>query len=179
MKWRNNVAVALFAAALCALSPWALPLGAVPVTLGTLGVYLAAALLGLRRGTAAVGLYLLLGALGVPVFAGFTGGFQQLAGLTGGYLWGYLLCAGVIGLLLRCSRRPALLPVWLTLGTMALYAVGTGWYLWQSGGTVGAALLVCVVPFLPADAAKIAVATGLILPLRGRMDRLLKEDVYL
>ena len=177
MKLRQNVFTALFAAALCVLAPLAVPVGFVPVTLATLGVYLAAGLLGPWRGTAAVGLYLLLGAVGLPVFAGFTGGVQQLMGLTGGYLWGYLLCALTVGLLLKHSYRPALVPVWLACGTAVLYAAGTGWYWWQTGGTVGAALTVCVLPFLPADAVKIAVATALILPLGERVRRLLNMDL--
>ena len=86
MKLRRNVLTALLAAALCVMAPLAVPLGPVPVTLATLGVYLAAGLLGPWRGAAAVGLYLLLGAVGVPVFAGFTAGFPVLFGVTGGYL---------------------------------------------------------------------------------------------
>lgn len=177
MRLRQNVLTALLAAALCVLAPLAVPVGFVPVTLATLGVYLAAGLLGSWRGTAAVGLYLLLGAVGLPVFAGFSGGVQQLVGLTGGYLWGYLLCALTAGLLLQRSHRPVLVPVWLAAGTAVLYAVGTGWYWWQTGGTPGAAVAACVLPFLPADAIKIAVATALILPLRERVRRLLNMDL--
>jgi len=177
MKLRQNVFTALFAAALCVLAPLAVPVGFVPVTLATLGVYLAAGLLGPWRGTAAVGLYLLLGAVGAPVFAGFAGGVQQLVGLTGGYLWGYLLCALMAGLLLQRSHRPVLVPVWLAVGTAVLYAAGTGWYWWQTGGTPGAALAVCVMPFLPADVVKIAVATALILPLRERVGRIMNMDL--
>ena len=177
MKLRQNVFTALFAAALCVLAPLAVPMGFVPVTLATLGVYLAAGLLGPWRGTAAVGLYLLLGAVGAPVFAGFAGGVQQLVGLTGGYLWGYLLCALTAGLLLRHSRRPVRVPVWLAVGTAVLYAAGTGWYWWQTGGTPGAAVAACVLPFLRADMLKIAVATALILPLRERVRRLAAMDM--
>ena len=70
MKLRQNVLVALMTAALCVMAPMALPMWSVPCTLATLGVYLAAGLLGPWRGAAAVGLYLLLGGIGVPVFAG-------------------------------------------------------------------------------------------------------------
>lgn len=169
MKLRQNVLTALFAAVLCVLAPWAVPVGFVPVTLATLGVYLAAGLLGPWRGTAAVGLYLLLGAVGLPVFAGFSGGAQQLVGLTGGYLWGYLLCALAAGWLIRRAPRPVLVPLWLVTGTALLYAVGTLWYCRQTGAPPGTALSTCVLPFLPADGVKIAVATALILPLRGRI----------
>ena len=98
MKWRDNVLTALLAAALCVMAPMTVPLSPVPITLATLGVYLAAGLLGPWRGAAAVGLYLLLGAVGVPVFAGFSAGFPVLFGLTGGFLWGYLPAVLIVSL---------------------------------------------------------------------------------
>ena len=162
---------ALLAAALCVMAPFAVPMGPVPITLATLGVYLAAGLLGPWRGTAAVGVYLLLGGIGVPVFAGFVGGIQQLVGPTGGFLWGYLLCAAVGGLLCRYGHR-RLTPLWLVVGTLALYITGTLWYAWQAEVSVSAAL-VTIIPSLPGEIVKIAVATGLIWSLRGRVERML------
>lgn len=176
MKLRRNVLTALLAAALCVMAPLAVPLGPVPVTLATLGVYLAAGLLGPWRGAAAVGLYLLLGAVGVPVFAGFTAGFPVLFGVTGGYLWGYLLCVVVAGALSRRGRS-ALLPLWLTCGAVALYAAGTLWYMVQSRVGLGGAVLVGVVPCLLGELVKIAVASALIWSLRGRVERLLTAGV--
>ena len=173
MKWRDSLPIALMAAALCALAPWALPVGAVPVSLATLGVYLCVGLLGLRGGTLAVGVYLLLGAVGVPVFAGFIGGLPHLFGPTGGYLLGYVACALVAGGLMAIEPRRGLVPLWLALGTLALYALGTVWYLWQTAVPLWAALASCVLPFVAADVVKIAVATAVILPLRGRLSRVL------
>lgn len=165
MTLRRNLLIALMAAALCVLSPWAIPVGPVPITLATLGVYLAAGTLGPKGGTAAVGLYLALGAVGVPVFAGFAGGLQQLVGLTGGYLWGYLPCALLAGLLARRAGRFAL-PLAFLVGTAAMYLLGTAWYMVQTDGTLSGALLTCVLPFLPADGVKIAVASLLAPALR-------------
>ena len=176
MKLRYNVATALMAAALCVAAPVAVPLGPVPVTLATLVVYLAAGLLGPWRSAAAVGLYLLLGAVGLPVFAGFSGGFPHLLGPTGGFLWGYLLCALLAGAL--CPRsRPALLPLWLAVGAAVLYAAGCGWYAWQTHTPLWTAVAVCALPCLAGEMVKIAVASGLILSLRGRVQRLLTADV--
>ena len=175
MKLRQNLLTALLAAALCVLAPLAVPTGAVPVTLATLGLYLAAGLLGPVRGCAAVGLYLLLGAVGLPVFAGFTGGFQQLAGVTGGFLWGYLPCVAVSGRL--CRRNTRWIPVWLLCGTAVLYAVGCGWYLWQTGAPLWSALLTVVLPCIPGEIVKIAVATGLIIPRKKRVERLTTAGV--
>ena len=174
MKVRKSIVVALMAAVLCALSPWAIPVGVVPLSLSTLGVYLAVGLLGMRQGSAAVGVYLLLGALGVPVFAGFSGGLAHIVGPTGGYLPGYLACAVSAGALLAWQPRRCLVPLWLTVGTLVLYAVGTLWYLWQTACPLWSALAVCVLPFLVADGAKIAVATVVIWSLRGRLRPLLQ-----
>ena len=88
----------MMAALLCVAGPLSLPVGPVPLSLATFAVYLAGAVLGWKRGTAAVALYLLIGLCGLPVFSGFSGGFQKLAGVTGGYLVGYLFCALITGL---------------------------------------------------------------------------------
>ena len=173
MKVKNIVLTALMAAVVCALSPWAIPFGAVPLSLATLGVYVAVGLVGVRRGSAAVSIYLLLGALGVPLFAGFSGGLVHLVGPTGGYLLGYLPCALVAGGLMAWQPRRGLVPLWLAAGTLTLYAVGTLWYLWQTACPLGSALAACVLPFLVTDAAKIAVATIVIWSLRGRLRPLL------
>ena len=173
MKWRESVLVALMAAALCALSPWALPVGAVPVSLASLGVYFCVGLLGLRGGTLAVGIHLLLGAVGVPVFAGFIGGLPHLLGPTGGSLLGYLPCALVAGALMRVNPAGKWLPLWLGVGTLVLYALGTAWYMWQTAVPLWTAVTICVLPFVVADVVKIAVATAVILPLRGRLNRVL------
>lgn len=168
---RRMTRVALLAAALCVLAPLSVPVGPVPLTLASLGVYLAAALLGPAEGTAAVALYVLLGALGVPVFSGFTGGVQRLAGVTGGYIIGYILCAAVAGLLWRRDGPVWRLALALVCGTAVLYAFGTAWYVAQTGTPLWSALLLCVVPFLPGDAAKIMVICGGVPPLKKALIR--------
>ena len=168
MTLRKNLLVALLAAVLCVLSPWAVPVGGIPVTLATLGVYLAAGLLGAKGGTAAVGLYLAVGAVGAPVFSGFAGGAHQLVGLTGGFLWGYLPCALLSGWLSARKGRFAL-PLGFAAGTAALYLCGAAWYCLQARTDAGAAVLTCVLPFLPADVAKIGAASLLTASLRRHL----------
>ena len=134
MKIRHLVITALFTAAICVMAPFSVPIGPIPITLETLGVYLAAGLLGAKLGTLSVTLYIILGALGVPVFAGFSGGFHKLAGVTGGYIVGYILCALIAGALMRRLRyRPWAIALALVLGTAVLYAFGTAWYILQTG----------------------------------------------
>ena len=93
------VQIALFSGILCIVAPFTIPvpMSPVPLSLATFVVYLAGALLGAKQGTAGVLVYLLLGAVGLPVFSGFSGGIGVLFGPTGGYLMGYLLCAAIVG----------------------------------------------------------------------------------
>ena len=109
---KNSTAVLVLSALMCALvavlSQLQIPLPPVPLSLALLGVHLCGVLLPGRWGAAAVGAYVLLGALGVPVYAGFSGGPSVLLGPTGGFLFGYALCAALEGALIRrlgFSRR--------------------------------------------------------------------------
>ena len=151
---------AVMAALICIAGPLTIAVGPVPLSLATFAVMLGGTVLGKKRGTAAVGLYLLIGIIGVPVFSGFTGGFQKLAGVTGGYLVGYLPCAFLAGLgAEHAGKRKWMLPGMMVLGTAVLYTVGTAWFMIQTGNAFGAALSLCVLPFLPGDAVKILAVT--------------------
>ena len=169
MKAKDMTLTAVTAALICVAGPLSIAAGPVPLSLATFAVYLAGAVLGKKRGTLATALYLLIGIIGVPVFSGFSGGFQKLAGVTGGYLIGYLPCAFITGAGAERAEkedRAWILPVMMAAGTAVLYAIGTAWFILQTGNAVGAALSLCVVPFLPGDAAKIAAATILAAPVR-------------
>ena len=158
---------ALLCALLCVLSVITLPVGAVPVTLGTLGVFLCGLLLPPKSACAAVLGYLLLGAVGLPVFSSMQGGIGILAGITGGYLWGYLPTAAILSVLrVFLSRRmknhrilPALCAAIPAL--LLCYLCGTVQFLCLTDSTIPAALAVCVLPFLPFDLLKLACAVTL------------------
>ena len=158
MNVREMCRVALMTAVLCAVGPMTIPLGPVPISLATLVVYLAGTILGAKRGVLAVVLYLLIGAAGVPIFSGFSAGVQKIAGVTGGYLRGYLICAAVTGLAADCSGGLRLLA--MTVGTLCCYAIGTMWFMAQTGVDLSGALLSCVIPFLPGDVLKIIAANA-------------------
>ena len=159
-------------AALMAVCAWIAVPADPPFTLQTLGVFLSVGLLGGRRGAAAVGLYLLMGAAGLPVFSGFGGGLGSLLGATGGYLTGFLAAALVMWAaerLLGAGLRA--LAVSMVLGLLACYAFGTAWYTAvyaRASGPVGlaAALGRCVIPFVAPDLCKIAAALALTARLR-------------
>jgi len=145
----------MMTALMCALGPLTIPVGPVPLSLATLGVCLSGALLGAKRGVLATALYLAIGAMGVPVFAGFSAGIQRLAGPTGGYLLGYLPCAAAVGLAVQ--RNLPLKPA-MALGMFACYGLGTAWFMAQTGAGFSGAMAVCVLPFLPGDVLKICAA---------------------
>jgi len=163
---RNMILVALFAGltAVVAQYRFFLPgLPNVPVTLQVLVVFLAGGLLGPLWGAATMGIYVLLGAVGLPVYAGGNAGLGVLLGLTGGYLWSYPLAACLIGLVAPARKAP---PLWRTVLAMAaglavIYAGGGGWAVLVGGKTVGAVLSGFVLPFVPFDMGKLALGASL------------------
>ena len=151
--------VAMFAALIAVCSMISIPIGEVPVTLQTFGVCLSAATLGRRRGVLSVLIYILIGAAGIPVFAGFKGGFGVLAGPTGGYIVGFLLTALIIGTAAdKWGRKVLPLTPAMVIGVLLCYAVGTAWFILVTKMHLGESLLLCVVPFLIPDVVKIAAA---------------------
>jgi biotin transport system substrate-specific component len=172
MKVRNMVFTAVFAAVICIVSPFTIPVGPIPLSLATFAVYLAASTLDWKYGTLAVVVYVALGLVGLPVFSRFEGGIQKLVGPTGGFLVGYVLMALVIGLILiRNARRRWMYPVAMAAGTAVLYLCGLAWFMISTGSALGASLMACVVPFLPGDAIKIALVTVIAPKLRTFVDR--------
>ena len=166
---------ALMAALLCILAPWTVPIGPIPVSLASFVIYLTVVLLGMKLSLISVGVYLLLGLVGLPVFSGATGGVAKLAGPTGGFLIGYLFIAIVAGLVIdRTNAGLWQTIVGLIAATVVLYAFGTIWYVMLTGNSFGAALAACVYPFVIIDLVKIVVAT-----LLGRTVRkaLLKAEL--
>lgn len=159
------VAASVFAA-LIAMCAWiAVPIPPVSFTLQTFAVLLALGVLEGRWGCACVGLYLLLGLVGLPVFSGFRGGASALIGPTGGFLWGFLAAALCYWALQRLGRLPAMIGAQLVC-----YACGCLWFTLYAGGGFGGAVLVCVVPYLLPDAVKLALAHS----VSGRLRRQLR-----
>ena len=162
-KTRDLTWIAL-CAALMAVCAWISIPGPVPFTLQTFGVFAAVGMLGGRRGSMAVLVYILLGAVGAPVFAGFAGGPSVLLGATGGYILGFLGSALVMWAMERIpGPRRTMLLVRMLAGQLVCYAFGTVWFVivWsRQNGPIGfaAALASCVIPFLVPDFIKILLA---------------------
>ena len=161
------------AALLCVLGPFSIPIGPIPVSLGTFAVSLCAMILGGPLGALSVLIYLLLGASGLPVFTGFQGGLAKIAGPTGGYMAGYLLHAFVGGMLVKRFRFKVI-PSFLALTASLLldYVLGSAWFMFSTGAALPHTLKVCVLPFIPFDLLKNigAVWLGLVLRKQLRQD---------
>ena len=164
--------IALMAVLICVCTWISIP-GPVPFTLQTFAVFTAMELLGSRRGFWAVAVYLLMGAAGLPVFAGMAGGLGILLGQTGGYLWGFLLlpliCRVVTAL---AGQRKTVRAAGMTLGLAACYELGTAWFVFISDAGAagwGAALTMCVLPFVVPDAVKMVLAMTLAQGLKRRI----------
>lgn len=157
---------ALFAALLAICSWISLTLGDIPFTLQTFAIFLALGLLGGKRGTVAILVYLLLGAIGIPVFAHFQGGIGVIFGTTGGYIFGFLLSGlGYWALTRLLGEKAPIRLLAMVLGLAICYAVGTIWfvrvYVPKEGApamTYSLALAKCVIPFLIPDGVKLALA---------------------
>jgi biotin transport system substrate-specific component len=152
------------AAVTAAAAQITVPLSPVPFTLQVLAVILSGLLLGVRHGALAQAVYVLVGAIGVPVFAGFKGGLGILLGPTGGYLISYPLAAAVAGLaahtVARASRRRALWTgfLWGCAGLAVIYALGATWLAVVAGLSPTEALATGVLPFVIFDLIKVGLA---------------------
>lgn len=153
---KEMVLCGLFAALLAICGWLSIPAGGIAVTMQTFGVFLALGLLGGKWGTVAILIYLLLGAVGMPVFSGYQGGIGTLLGVTGGYLWGFLASGLVYWALERFGKLPAMIA-----GLAVCYACGSAWFLFWSGGGLGFVLLRCVAPYVIPDAVKLGLAYSL------------------
>lgn len=163
MKTIDMVYIALFAV-LIAICAWISIPAAVPFTLQLFAIFLAVNVLGGKRGTIAVLIYILLGTIGLPVFAGFKGGLGALLGTTGGYIVGFIFSALIIWAFEKVpGNKLVIRAISMILGLIACYAFGTVWFMIiyaKNSGPVGLATVLgwCVIPYIIPDCIKIALA---------------------
>lgn len=160
---------------LIAVCSWISIPAAVPFTLQTFGVFMAVEVLGGKRGTMAVLVYILMGAVGIPVFAGFQGGIGVIFNTTGGYIVGFL-CSALIMWAAESlfGKKPLVRLLSMTAGLIACYVLGTIWFMVVYGRTTGAVGLMtvlgwCVIPFIIPDLVKIGLAYFISRKIRGVM----------
>lgn len=161
IRTKQMVLIALMTAVTCVLGPLSIPLpfSPIPISLTNFAIFLAIFVLGMKSGTISFIIYLLLGAIGVPVFSSFRGGLQVLAGSTGGYLIGFIFLALIMGFALDHFNRK-LVPtiIGMIIGMAVCYAFGTVWLAKLLSLSFKEGLMMGVIPYLAGDAAKIIIA---------------------
>lgn len=177
MKTKSMILIALFAsitAVLALLPAIPLPFSPVPITFQVLGVFLAGAILGAKLGFLSQLVYICIGAIGVPVFAGGAGGFSILVGPTGGYLIGFSIAAFVCGWFIEAAETKkidAKLAYALAFlgGLASIYVLGTLQLAFVLDMALPKAFSIGSLPYLPLDALKIIVAFMVAIPTRARL----------
>lgn len=163
-------------AVLIAICSWISIPTTVPFTMQTFAVFFVLSALGGKRGTAAIIVYVLLGAVGIPVFAQFTSGIGILLGSTGGYIIGFILMGLVYRLIVHFLGKKLWVEILsMVIGLAVCYSFGTVWFMIvyaQANGAVGLAMVLgwCVIPFIIPDLIKL----GLALALSWRLSPVLK-----
>jgi len=162
MNKNSDLKMMVYASLLAALTAvgafLSIPIGPVPIVLQSLFILLAGVLLGRTWGTASVGIYLLAGAFGLPVFAGGAGGIGRFFGPTGGYLLGFLPAVYITGLISEKRKTVLKDVVAMICGSALIYTFGVSWLKVITGMELNKAVAVGMLPFLPGDALKIAAA---------------------
>ncbi len=180
---REMTLCAMFAAVLCVCSLISFPIGVIPVSLGLFAVLLVSLILPLRSAVLAVVVYLLIGLVGVPVFAGGKAGLPVLVGVTGGYLWSYPFVSALIGALMLIVRKRTEKPVIVLIlsiiiceiGVVLCYVCGTIQFSLISGKSFSAAINVCVKPFIIVDLGKNIVASLIALRMSTVLSRFIRK----
>lgn len=180
IKAKSNVyplaMTAMMAAVMAAVSPFAIPIGPISLSLCTLLLYTTPYILGWKRGAVATLVFILLGVAGIPVFTGFQGGIGKVLGPTGGYIAGYVPLVIITGLAIqRFPKNRVLQLLGMIAATAVLYTLGTAWFCVQSNSDLQRALALCVVPFIPGDLLKMVIAMAAGPELR---ERLVKAGIH-
>ncbi|RHM60729.1 MULTISPECIES: biotin transporter BioY [Coprobacillaceae] len=139
--------------------------GYVPITLQTLAVYLLSLVLTPQEAFFTCFVYLLMGAIGLPVFAGFHGGIASLVGYTGGYLFAFPIMAMLISYLSRKYSS----YIACFIGSLVCYIIGTAWFMLLTKMALGPSLMMCVIPFIPGDFVKILISVMIYNKIKDRI----------
>ena len=179
----NLVLIAIFVVLITVCTWITIPVGSIPFTLQTFAVFVTGGLLGAKRGTIAVIVYILLGIIGVPVFSAFSSGIVKFipnteTGMTGGYIVGFIFTTIIIGIFKNLAsgkdtkNKALLLGTGMIVGDIVCLAFGTVWF-WLFNPMnlgLGASIAGCIVPFIIPEIVKIIVALILVL----RLEKILK-----
>lgn len=170
---KSLTTIAVMTTILCVLAPLSIPIGPIPISLATFVIYLSIFVLGQKKSTICVLLYLLLGFVGLPVFSGYSGGFAKLFGPTGGYLLAYPVLTLVSGYGIdRFRNKKAYSVLSLIIGTVLLYLIGTFVLSQVAHMDFSKAAALGIYPFLIGDLVKILIAVFIGDNLRQRLQNI-------
>ncbi len=164
MKTRNLVRIAIFSALTAALSQLVIPIGPVPISLGTFAVYISAAFLSPKNAFISQVVYLILGVIGLPVFSNFGTGIAHLLGPTGGFALSYPFVALISALVISSVKGDLGVGNYFvifsgyTVATVICYTFGIVWFSYVVDMTIKEALPLVCYPFIPGDLIKIAIS---------------------
>ena len=159
----RDITYIAFCATLIIVCAWIKLPFVIPITMQSFAIFLTAGLLGGKRATISVLLYILLGAIGLPVFSGFTGGIGILSSATGGYIFGFMLLPLCKWISEKHKPRSTIaFTVSQAIGLLFCYTTGTLWYVYMfsdsTSATIASTLGICVTPFILPDICKLALA---------------------
>ena len=160
-RTKKIVLIGLMTAVTCILGPLSIPLpfSPGPISLTNFAIFLAVFILGMKDATISFIIYLLLGAVGVPVFSAFSGGLGKLVGPTGGYLFGFIFLALIMGFFMEhFDRKIVPTIIGMIIGMAVCYIFGTVWLAKLMSLSFNEALALGVLPYLAGDVAKIIIA---------------------
>lgn len=170
----KTVRSGIFAAIICVSSFFVIPIGTVPISFTVFAVMLCAIALSPLEAFFASTVYVLMGAVGLPVFSGGSGGFGMLFGITGGYIWSYPLLALIVALFAKINLNNKLLKfavsfIGCLIGIILCYTLGTFQYILVANTHLYTALGVCVIPFVPIDIIKALAAISIGFAVKSRI----------
>ena len=157
IKTKNIAVMGFMTALLCVLSPIMVPMpGGIGISLGLFAILLITYLMGTIKGLICYGMYIILGAIGLPVFAGFRGGLAVITGPTGGYLIGYIAVIIIVGIFQYLGKN----KMWMyilgsVLGISLCYIIGSIWFIHITETGFKQAVWICIIPYIPFDVVKI------------------------
>ena len=142
------------------LAPLSIPIGVVPISFTNLAIFITIYVLGMKKATVSYLIYLLIGITGLPVFSGFTGGVEKIAGPTGGFLIGFILMTIIAGVVIdRFYDNKLICIIGMTAATWVLYFIGMLWLSYSAAIPLPAAFAKAVLPFIVGDMIKMVIAS--------------------
>ncbi|MBQ2896771.1 MAG: biotin transporter BioY [Clostridia bacterium] len=175
MKIKDLVFAAIFTSLLCIAAPICIPVGPVPLSLTTFVVFVSGAVLGAKKASLSILVYILLGIAGLPVFSGFSGGLQRIISPLGGFIISYIPCVLTVAYFTKDAIKIRGYIFAMSCAALVCYLIGTLWFAMFTNLEFFDAVLICVLPFVIADILKIISAAVISSKLKPFLKGLNKE----